>query len=609
MANETFANTLAVEVAGRPLPADVMTLLIHSTVDCSRNFPDTFVLRFRDPGHVVLGKGGFTIGAQIRLRVQTSDPGGPLPLMSGEVTAVGIDIDRTGTFTEVRGYDLAHRLFRGRRVAAYPEMSLSDVVTKVVTRAGLQVGTVDSVSGVGGRPHTQISQHNISDWEFLSRLADSVGAQVSVTEGKLDFRLPEPPDGAPDANAKATTDPFVLEADRTLISLRAGVTAAEQVPEVQVHGWDPAAKQEVTASAPPKIAGTKVGDVDPVGMANTFGSPPLLVANAPVRTQTEAAAIARAVAGQVGGASVELSGVARGNPKLRAGTPVSLANVGDPFTGQYTLTATRHLFTEHTGYVTEFAASGRQERSLYGLTTGHGASSGRGGAAGLLPGVVCDAKDPDGMGRVRLTFPWLDKDFSSNWARVVQPGAGKARGTVILPEVGDEVLAGFEGGDFDAPYVLGGLHNGKDTLPTLSTAPVDANSGEIAVRGFVSRKGHRLEFNEDDGILVTTGDGKLVVRMDVKNQMIELTSAKGVHVKADNGVTVESGKGPLELKGQKITMTSDSDVEVTANASLKMSATSDVKISGATASVAGQAQAELTASGQLTVRGGVIRIN
>jgi uncharacterized protein involved in type VI secretion and phage assembly len=608
MANETYANTLVVEVAGRPLPADVMALLTHSYVDDSRNVPDTFVLRFRDPGHVVLTKGGFTIGAQVRLRVQTSDPGGPLPLMSGEVTSVGIDLDRTGTFTEVRGYDLAHRLFRGRRVAAYPEMTVADVVNKVTTRAGLQAGTIDSVPGVGGRPHTQLSQHNISDWEFLSRLADSVGAQVSVSEGKLDFRLPEPPDGAPDANTKATTDPLVLEADRTLISLRAGITAAEQVPEVQVRGWDYQAKQEVTATATPKAAGTEASGVDPVGMANTFHSPPFLIADAPVRTETEARATARAVAGQIGGASAELSGVARGNPRLRAGTAVTLANVGDPFTGKYTLTGTRHAFTEHTGYVTEFTASGRQERSLYGLTTGRG-TPGRDNQAGLLPGVVCDAKDPDGMGRVRLTFPWLDKDFSSNWARVVQAGAGPARGTVVLPEVGDEVLVGFEHGDFDAPYVLGGLHNGKDTLPTLSTAPVDANSGEIAVRGFVSRKGHRLEFAEADGILVTTGDGKLIVRLDVKNQMIELTSAKGVHVKADNGVTIESGQGPLELKGQKVTVTSASDVEVTANASMKMSANSDVKIAGTTVSVAGQAQAELTAGGPLTVRGAVIRIN
>ncbi|HKN54997.1 MAG TPA: type IV secretion protein Rhs, partial [Amycolatopsis sp.] len=77
MANESFANSLIVEVEGRPLPDDVKTLLIHAYVDDSRNLPDMFVLRFRDSGHVVLDKGGFTVGAKIALKVQTSDPGGP----------------------------------------------------------------------------------------------------------------------------------------------------------------------------------------------------------------------------------------------------------------------------------------------------------------------------------------------------------------------------------------------------------------------------------------------------------------------------------------------------------------------------------------------------
>lgn len=610
MANETFANTLVVEVAGSPLPDDVKTLLVYAYVDDSRNLPDTFVLRFRDPGHVVLTKGGFTIGAKISLRVQTSDPGGPLPLLSGEITAVGLDLDRTGTFTEVRGYDLAHRLFHGRRVAVYPEMNISDIVRKVVTRAGLTAGTIDSVRGVGGQPNTQLSQNNVSDWEFLSRLANSVGAQLAVVDGKLDFRLPEQPDDAPATTAKATTNPLVLEADRTLISLRAGITAAEQVPEVRVSGWDFQAKQQVTAVATPKTTGSEASGLDPVALANKFGSPPFLVADGPRRTVAEAKAAADALAGQLGSASAEITGVARGNPKLRAGTAVTLANVGDPFTGKYTLTSTRHLFADHTGYTTEFTASGRQERSLYGLATGRsGGPQQAGGPTGLLPGIVSDVKDPATMGRVKLTFPWLDKDFTSNWARVVQAGAGNGRGAVILPEVGDEVLVGFEHGDFDAPYVLGGLHNGKDALPTLSAAPVDGNSGEIAVRAFMSRKGHKVEFVETDGILISTGDGKLVVKLDAKNQMIEVTSAKGVHVKADNGITIESGQGPLQLKGQKVVMSSDTDVEVTANAALKLSGNSEVKVSGTAVSVAGQAQTEVTASGPLTVRGAVVRIN
>ncbi|HEY0637164.1 MAG TPA: VgrG-related protein [Pseudonocardiaceae bacterium] len=602
MANESFANTLVVEVAGRPVPDDVRTLLTYAYVDDSRNLPDVFVLRYRDPGHVVLGKAGFAVGAPVVIKVQTADPGGPLPLMSGEVTAVGLDLDRTGTFTEVRGYDHAHRLFRGRRVAVYPNMTIADVVRKVAQRAGLKVGTVDAVPGVGGRPNTQFSQDNVSDWEFLSRLAGAVGAQIAVVDGALDFRLPAKPSGAPDTTAKAHNDPLVLEGRRTLLTLRVSVSAAEQVPEVEVRGWDVEAKREVTATATPRLTGTELTGVDPVELSRKFAGPPLLAAESPHRTQAEARATAEALAEQLGGACVELEGTARGNPRLRAGVAVALTNVGEPFTGKYTLTSTRHLFSDQGGaYITEFSVSGRQERSFHGLVTG-GASGGAGpgaggwtggGAHGLVPAIVSDVRDPAGLGRVRLTFPWLSKDFTSGWARVVQAGAGNGRGTVLLPEVGDEVLVGFEQGVFDAPYVLGGLVNGKDAAPKLAVEAVDGGSGEIAARGFVSRTGHRMEFVEDTGVTVASGDGKFVLKLDSKNQTVELTSGRSVTIKAAGGVTVDAGNGPLELTGQSVSITGRTGVTV----------------EGAAVKVAGQGQAELSASGTVTVRGGLVRIN
>jgi phage protein D/phage baseplate assembly protein gpV len=609
MANESFANTLVIKVDGRPVPDDVKALLSFAYVDDSRNLPDLCVLRYRDPGHIVLGKAGFVIGAKIELEVQTAEPGGPLPLMRGEITAVGLDIDRTGTFTEVRGYDLAHRLFRGRRVAAYPNMTIGDVVRKVAERAGLQVGTVDHVQGVGGRPNTQFSQDNVSDWEFLSRLAGAVGAQLAVVEGKLDFRLPVQPSGAPATTAKATTDPLVLEAHRTLISLRASITAAEQVPGVDVRGWDFENKQEVTANATPSTAGTEVPGLDPVALAGKFGSPPFLAAESPHRSAAEARAVANALATQLGGACVELEGSARGNPRLRAGTAVTLANVGDAFTGKYMLTSTRHQFNDQVGYTTEFTVSGRQERSIYGLTSEAAGGATAAGATGLVPAIVSDVKDPAKLGRVKLTFPWLAKDFTSGWARVLQAGAGKDRGMLVLPEVGDEVLVGFEQGTFDAPYVLGGLHNGKDTAPKLSAEPVDGSSGEIAVRGFVSRTGHKIEFVENDGIVIASGDGKLTVKLDKRNQLIELTSAKGINLKADNGIKIDSGSGPLELKGQKVSLSSSTDVAAAANGSVKINGSAGVEVKGATVSVAGQGQTEVTANGALTVRGSIVRIN
>jgi uncharacterized protein involved in type VI secretion and phage assembly len=294
---------------------------------------------------------------------------------------------------------------------------------------------------------------------------------------------------------------------------------------------------------------------------------------------------------QLGGTAVEIDGVARGNPSLRAGTPVTLANVGEPFAGDYTLTATRHLFHPDTGYTTAFTVSGRNERSLYGLTSGGGHASR--GERGLVPAIVSDIKDPDQLGRVKLVFPWLDKDFTSCWARVALPGAGNGRGVVVLPEVGDEVLAGFTGGDLDAPYVLGGLYNGKDKLPKTAVEPIDQSSGEVAVRAWVSRKGHRLELAEADGITLATGDGKLSLRLDVQHSTIELTSSGKIVVKGDKGISLDAGSSDLELSGK----------------SLSLKATQSVELEGAAVKVNGTSTAELTSSGTLTIRGSMVQIN
>jgi hypothetical protein len=89
---EELSSTLVVEVDGRPLPSDVMATLVNGYVDDSSNVPDMFVLRFTDEGATALTKGGFSIGVAVRLLVQTSSPGGPQLLLTGEVTSVEIEV-------------------------------------------------------------------------------------------------------------------------------------------------------------------------------------------------------------------------------------------------------------------------------------------------------------------------------------------------------------------------------------------------------------------------------------------------------------------------------------------------------------------------------------
>jgi phage protein D/phage baseplate assembly protein gpV len=579
VANESFSNTAIISVEGTALPADLEALLVQAAVDDSRNLPDMFVLRFRDPAGIVLTKGGFAIGKKVKIAVQTAEPGGPQPLMEGEVTAVEVDLDTTGTVTEIRGQDVAHRLYRGRRVVAYPGMGLAEIVRKVAQRAGLPVGKIDNVPGAGAGKDDQITQNNVSDWDFLAYQAALVGAHVSVEEGKLCFTMPEKPSGAPDSKAKATTNPLALEVHRNLLSLHATVRATGQVPSVEARGWDMEHKQPVTATATPSTAGTEVPGAEPTKLASVFQAPPMLSADPVWQSAEMVKAVATSMADQLGAGAVELEGVAKGNPKLKAGTAVALTNIGEPFAGKYTLTQARHVFDRDNGYTTAFTVAGRQERSLYDLTGGAAGGVPERVTAGLVPAVVSDIRDPRKLGRVKVTYPWLDKTYVSGWARVTQTGAGKARGALVLPEVDDEVLVGFVHGDPDAPFVLGGLHNGKDTVPKLEKEPVDGGSGKVAVRGFVSREGHTVQFIEDDGVLIRTGDGKLSVRLntktstvEIKGGKVEVTATETVKIKG-NGVSIDAGSGALDMKGMSASLKGTSKTDIGASGPVSVSGT------------------------------------
>ncbi len=578
MPAKDFTNQLLVTVGGTPLPADVEVLLSRGTVDDSRILPDLFELRFRDADHAVLDKAGITIGSPVTLSVASNENSTPVPLLAGEVTALEKQFDGTGTFTVVRGLDKSHRLTRGRRVASYRQMTVSDVVRKVARTAGLDVGQIDQTTAV----HQQISQGNLTDWAFLKQLAADVGAGIAIVDGKLEFRRPKSAAAAPSTTTSATDDAMVLELGRNVLRMRAVVTSAEQVPDVQVRGWDASAKRAIIGKAAAKTVSAEIG-AKPDELAAGFGAQPLVATDSPYIAQSEVDDAAKALAEQVAGGFAELEVVMRGNPKVRAGTAITLAGAGAPFEGKYTVTASRHVFNPDTGYLTWVTVSGAQDRTLLGLTGSHLGSAA--GGSGVVIGQVSDNRDPDKLGRVRLTFPWLHDDFVSDWSRTVQAGAGKDRGALIVPEVGDEVLVAFEQGSFQRPYVLGGLHNGVDTPPKGDVELVDSSSGAIDRRAFVSRTGHALEMLETasgaHGVKIHTGDGKLTLDLDQKKTKITVHSDGKVTVEARNGVTVDAGTGSLRLAGQDVIIAAKTGVKLDGGGGeVKVSSNTGVNIKG-----------------------------
>jgi phage protein D len=608
MAGQQVSNGFVVTIDGSPLAADIEQLLVEAYVDDNRNLPDMFVLRFRDANRLVLSKASVKIGSQVKIAVTSTDAQSPEPLISGEVTALEADFDATGTFTLIRGYDLSHRLFRGRHAETYTQVTASDVAVKVARRAGLSIGTVDATSTV----FDNVSQGGVSDWYFLSGLAREIGYEVAVRDDKFEFRTPAPAADAPAAGGPGG-HPLVLVLGTDLLRVRSSVTSAEQVSQTQVRGWDTAQKKAIVGTAPARTTSAELPGADPAGLARLFGDPIYVGTDVPYRKQAEVDVAAKAVAEQIAGAFAELDAVTRGNPKIRAGTAVSIDNVGPPFDGKYTVTTSRHLFDQTAGYVTQFAVTGRQERSLLGLASGGAVQSDR-RLAGVVVAQVSDVNDPQGQGRVKLTYPWMSDSYVSDWARTVQPGAGQDRGAMMVPEVGDEVLAAFELGDLRRPYVVGGLYNGVDTPKPGPVDLVDTGSGEINRRSFVSRLGHRLDFldqaGKTEGITIRTGDDKLQLLMDATGTKLTVHSDGTVLVEASQGVTVDAASSTVELKGGDIKLTGKNGVTIDGGAgAVKVTAGSDLSLTGLAAKLEGSAQTEVKGGATCSISAGLVRIN
>jgi phage protein D len=576
------SNTFRVSVEGEPLPDDVAALLVSIFVDDSLNLPDMFMLVFRDAERDVLKRAKVDIGKKITISMVSDGERGGVKLISGaEVTALEAEFEPTGTLTVVRGLDRSHRLFRGRRTESYQNVTYSDVAKKLAQRAGLALGKVDSTTEV----FAHLSQANVSDWELLQDMAGKIGYEVAVLDGKLDFRKPADASRGPQSGTLLSSDPLQLTLGSNLLRFRSSVSSAEQVKEVKVRAWDVKGKKALIGSAPGKTRSITLS-VEPAKLAERFGNPVHVNVDTPYASQSEVDTAAGALAEKIAGSFAVFDGVARGNPKLKAGTAVSLGLAGEPFDGRYMLTTTRHVYDAVEGYTTWFTVSGRQERSLLGLASGNGSASRR-PIEGVVPAIVTNSKDPDGLCRVKLKFPWMSDTYETDWVRTLQPWAGNGYGSVIVPEVNDEVLVAFEHGDIRRPYILGGLYNGIDKPPATGGALIDG-AGKVNSRTLVSRTGHRLLLSDENGkefVNLQTGDGKFVLTLDKTKTVIEITS-----------------NGKVVIKGTQ-------DVEITSNTNMKLKAGVNLDIeAGAQLKVKG-AQVSVEATGPASVKGTPIQLN
>jgi len=616
------SSTFSVTVDGTQLPADVEEIMSYAVVEDNLNLPDMFYLSFLDPGRIALSKGGFKMASVVKIAVRSEANTAGEPLFSGEVTALEVEFEGGRTRTVVRGFDRANRLYRGRRTRAFKDVKYSDIVKQVAQEAGLAVGRIDTPQG---RPSPHVAQANMTDAEFLTSLAGEVGFVLVVEDGKVNFHPPTDSAEAPGEGDLSAQDPLQLVQGDNLLRFNATVTADAQVKEVTVRGWDITQKKAVVATAPAESTSAEVG-LKPSELAEKFGNPTFVATDVPFGENEQVEAASKALADQIASTHALIDGVARGNPRLKAGKAISLGVAGTPFEGKYTLTVSRHVF-DNGEYLTHFSSTGRHERSLLGMTSSGGGSSRAVSPASVtapipavVSAIVTNVKDDESLGRVKVKIPRLDDAFESGWLRVAQPGAGPERGALVLPEVDDEVLVTFEHGDIRRGYVIGGLYNGVDKPAPPQFDGTVGSDGKVAKRSFTSRKGHFQVYSDADGdeyIELSSKDHEFALKLakDAEGGAILLTSKNLVKIDAQGDITIVSkGKinvdatGELTLKGQSVKIDATTSLELNGQ-TVKVAGSTTTEVSGAQTKVAGSAALDLDGGASANLHAGVVRIN
>ena len=160
-------------------------------------------------------------------------------------------------------------------------------------------------------------------------------------------------------------------------------------------------------------------------------------------------------------------------------------------------------------------------------------------------GRVVENADPLGLGRVRVQMMWQKAGSEKTpWIRLLQPHSGSGKGFYFVPEIGEEVLVGFQGGNAEKPYVIGTQYNGKEKSGYADK--------ENSIKAVHTRSGHKLVFTEDESILITDTSGNEIL-LDTKGSNITITApetmtlnAKNLNINVSQNMTTNVGMNAYE---------------------------------------------------------------
>lgn len=521
-------------------------------------------------------------------------------LFKGEISDIGIgSASGGGSSFDVSGKDKADQMTVDRKNEHFLEMTDSQVMTKLISRNGC-AAAVDGTDEV----HPDLPQYDSTDWDFLLSRADFCGFVVVPDDGKVEVTVPG-------TDSIATYSYGIDIAD-----IKLDIKTKDQVKEFKATAWDPDTQETIVAiSSEPSV--NNMGMFSGPMLAEANGNKTHQMYHMGKITQSQLQSwvdgnILRTRLGRIQG-----SMTVDGNFDLKPNKLVTLQGIGEEVDGDAYINAVEHSVSQNNWDTTLQLGMPTQ-----GFTqSNHGDSIATPTAGGQLPGVgngnlqlgkvVQIHTDPEQGFRVKVDMPVIGDRNEHVWARINQFQASNQTGYYSMPEEGDEVLLSFINGDPRYPVIMGSVYSKKIPMPVDPDGggDWDGKQSDNNIKGFFSREGLRMRFQETDKIIMIDTPAGNVITMTEKDQKIIIED--------ENKNKIEMHPGGIDIYTPKdLKVNADMNIKVEAKQNIEFKAGMNFKVQGMTVATKADTSnkmegmtSEVKGSATTTVKGGMVMIN
>ncbi|GAB2785645.1 uncharacterized protein involved in type VI secretion and phage assembly [Hymenobacter luteus] len=466
---------------------------------------------------------------------------------------VGNQGDLTGSF-QVQGYSPTYLLEDAPVRRTFLKQGLAAIFKKV-----LQPYPADLL-GLRAQPkHTApipyLAQYDESNFAFLHRLAAQYG-EWFYYDGKQ-LQLGRPAGKEIDFISDGVRASFNLN-----ISLRHSAFVVSQY-NLQQHKTlkSSSASQSVSWLGQNPLASFALSESE-----RLFPNPMQLPSVVALDSQATAEQVAARYKSQHATNLVSCNGWGE-NPDMQLGSVINASGVGlgsyvesEESFGKYFITSIVHTVDELGNYTNMFeAVPWSSEHPPLGpyraQPVGHPELA-----------EVFDLQDPERLGRVRVRYYWpVEKpaDAESDWVRISTPYSGDGKGQLFTPEVGSQVLVGYEHNRAEQPLILGNLFHPSNKQGAKYTNP------QNNLKGLQTAGGNKFVMTD------TAGQQKIVIsNSNNKGTAIEVgfNGDGSVNIKSNGPISLTAG-GDILLNAQKdITLTAGNNITLTAKKNVMVTA-------------------------------------